>query len=158
MLLLLDWFIHLMTLGFQEAEKRGVPNRDDFLNLQQRTQHHCYFMDGTTSNNSNYSSDSTNRISYYAAAAAQHRRKIEYTRSLSQGSPRRLVPAASYLGVLLCLAASLLILPLVLPPLPPPPLMLLLLLPIGILGMLMVLAFMPSNDTKEITSSSHTYM
>lgn len=148
-----------MTLGFQEAEKRGVPNRDDFLNLQQRTQHHCYFMDGATSNNSNYSSDSTNRISYYAAAAAaQHRRKIEYTRSLSQGSPRRLVPAASYLGVLLCLAASLLILPLVLPPLPPPPLMLLLLLPIGILGMLMVLAFMPSNDTKEITSSSHTYM
>ncbi|XP_038875191.1 ARGOS-like protein [Benincasa hispida] len=146
-----------MSLGFQEAaEKKGVPNPDDFLNLQQRTQHYYFLMDGTP-NNSNFSSDSTNRISYYAAA--QHRRKLEYSRSLSQGTPRRLVPAASYLGVLLCLAASLLILPLVLPPLPPPPLMLLLLLPIGILGMLMVLAFMPSNDTKHITSSSsHTYM
>lgn len=82
---------------------------------------------------------------------------LEYTRSLSQGTARRLVPAATYLAVLVCLAASLLILPLILPPLPAPPLMLLLLLPIGILGMLMVLAFMPSNDAKDI-SSSHTYM
>ncbi|KAL0551652.1 hypothetical protein IC582_010741 [Cucumis melo] len=145
-----------MTLGFQEAEKRGVPNPNHFLNLHQPSRNHHYFMDAS-SNNSNFGSDSTNTITYYAAAA-QDRRKVEYLRSPSQGTPRRLVPAASYLGVLLCLAASLLILPLVLPPLPPPPLMLLLLLPIGILGMLMVLAFMPSNDTKDITSSSHTYM
>ncbi|KAL9240730.1 hypothetical protein vseg_014915 [Gypsophila vaccaria] len=55
----------------------------------------------------------------------------------------------SYLGlesvmVLVCLTASLLILPVILPPLPPPP-FLLLLVPIGIFGVLMVLAFMPSN-------------
>ncbi|XP_051118400.1 ARGOS-like protein [Andrographis paniculata] len=46
--------------------------------------------------------------------------------------------------LLVCLTASLLILPLVLPPLPPPP-FLLLLLPIAILALLMVLAFMPSD-------------
>ncbi|KAK8651149.1 hypothetical protein V6N13_140762 [Hibiscus sabdariffa] len=46
--------------------------------------------------------------------------------------------------LLICLTASLLILPLVLPPLPPPPSMLLL-LPIAILTVLMLLAFMPSN-------------
>ncbi|GAB2294206.1 hypothetical protein Dimus_028424 [Dionaea muscipula] len=44
--------------------------------------------------------------------------------------------------LLMCLTASLLILPLILPPLPPPPSMLLL-LPIGILAVLAVLAFMP---------------
>ncbi|RRT68367.1 hypothetical protein BHE74_00041695 [Ensete ventricosum] len=54
--------------------------------------------------------------------------------------------------VLICLTVSLLILPLVLPPLPPPPSMLLL-LPIGILVVLMILAFMPS-DIRNITSSS----
>ncbi|KAK1294521.1 hypothetical protein QJS10_CPA16g00029 [Acorus calamus] len=63
---------------------------------------------------------------------------------------------ASYFGVesflvLLCLTASLLLLPLVLPPLPPPP-FLLLLLPIGILGLLLVMAFMPS-DIRGIASS-----
>ncbi|URD92483.1 hypothetical protein MUK42_01970 [Musa troglodytarum] len=46
--------------------------------------------------------------------------------------------------ILICLTMSLLILPLVLPPLPPPPSMLLL-LPIAILGLLMILAFMPSD-------------
>lgn len=117
-------------------------------------------MDRTPNSNSNSKSKelfgcSPNRISYYTGA--QERQKVESTRSVSQGTARRLVPAASYLGVLVCLAASLLILPLILPPLPPPPLLLLLLLPIGILGMLMVLAFMPSNDTKDITSSQ-TYL
>lgn len=52
--------------------------------------------------------------------------------------------------VLICLTASLLILPLILPPLPPPP-FLLLLLPICILVVLMVLAFMPS-DVRNIAS------
>ncbi|KAF7851373.1 hypothetical protein BT93_L4044 [Corymbia citriodora subsp. variegata] len=46
--------------------------------------------------------------------------------------------------LLMCLTAILLILPLILPPLPPPPSMLLL-LPIAILTVLMILAFMPSN-------------
>ncbi|KAJ6805580.1 protein AUXIN-REGULATED GENE INVOLVED IN ORGAN SIZE-like [Iris pallida] len=53
--------------------------------------------------------------------------------------------------VLVCLAASLLILPLVLPPLSPPPLMFLL-IPIGIMAVLMLLAFMPS-DVRNIASS-----
>ncbi|XP_041013673.1 ARGOS-like protein [Juglans microcarpa x Juglans regia] len=86
-------------------------------------------------------------------------KKIEYQRSLShgKGSSRRLL-AASYFSLeslllLVCLTASLLILPLILPPLPPPPFMLLL-LPIGILAVLMVLAFMPSN-VRDIT---YTYV
>ncbi|XP_073307205.1 protein AUXIN-REGULATED GENE INVOLVED IN ORGAN SIZE-like [Primulina huaijiensis] len=53
------------------------------------------------------------------------------------------------LFLLVCLTASLLILPLILPPLPPPPFMLLL-LPICILAVLMVLAFMPSNVREMI--------
>ncbi|KAG6524120.1 hypothetical protein ZIOFF_014011 [Zingiber officinale] len=52
--------------------------------------------------------------------------------------------------VLLCLTASLLILPLILPVLPPPPLVILL-LPIGILVLLMIMAFMPS-DVRKIAS------
>nr|GEV58064.1 ARGOS-like protein [Tanacetum cinerariifolium] len=47
--------------------------------------------------------------------------------------------------VLVGLAASLLILPLILPPLPPPPFMLLL-LPLCIFGVLMVFAIMPSSS------------
>ncbi|KAL9377372.1 hypothetical protein Peur_028707 [Populus x canadensis] len=81
------------------------------------------------------------------------KRKMEYNRSLSQGSSRRLLTASHFslvsLLLLVCLTASLLILPLVLPPLPPPPFMLLL-LPIGILVLLMFLAFMPSN-ARDIT-------
>ncbi|PON32455.1 Auxin regulated protein [Parasponia andersonii] len=91
-------------------------------------------------------------------------RKMEYQyhRSLSQvgigkGSGRRLLPASYFslesLLLLICLTASLLILPLILPPLPPPP-FLLLLLPIGILLVLMFLAFMPSN-VRDIT---YTYV
>lgn len=75
---------------------------------------------------------------------------MERKRSFTQGGALRLLPAReSYfslesLFLLTCLTASLLILPLILPPLPPPPFMLLL-LPIGILVLLMLLAFMPSN-------------
>ncbi|XAR64525.1 hypothetical protein NMG60_11008250 [Bertholletia excelsa] len=80
-------------------------------------------------------------------------KKLEYCRSYSQGPNRRMLPASYFrlesLLLLLCLTASLLILPLILPPLPPPPLMLLL-LPIGILALLMILAFMPSN-ARDIT-------
>ncbi|KAJ1275153.1 hypothetical protein BS78_05G114400 [Paspalum vaginatum] len=53
--------------------------------------------------------------------------------------------------VLACLAVSLLILPLVLPPLPPPP-SLLLWLPVGLLLLLIVLAFMPT-DVRSMASS-----
>ncbi|EEF29048.1 conserved hypothetical protein [Ricinus communis] len=86
------------------------------------------------------------------------KKKMEYQRSLSQGSSgRRLFPASYFslesLLLLICLTASLLILPLILPPLPPPP-FLLLLLPIGILAVLMILAFMPAN-ARDIT---YTYV
>nr|POE46344.1 protein auxin-regulated gene involved in organ size [Quercus suber] len=86
-------------------------------------------------------------------------KKIEFQRTLShgKGSGRRLLPANYFslesLLLLVCLTVSLLILPLILPPLPPPPFMLLL-LPIGILAVLMVLAFMPSN-VRDIT---YTYV
>ncbi|KAM0940732.1 hypothetical protein DsansV1_C18g0153371 [Dioscorea sansibarensis] len=49
-----------------------------------------------------------------------------------------------------CLTASLLFLPLILPPLPPPPIMLLL-LPIGILLVLLLLGFMPSDKMLKTT-------
>ncbi|CAL8172866.1 unnamed protein product [Prunus armeniaca] len=80
----------------------------------------------------------------------RHIKTMEYRRTLShgRGSGRRLLPASYFslesLLLLICLTATLLILPLMLPPLPPPPFMLLL-LPIGILAVLMILAFMPSN-------------
>lgn len=91
----------------------------------------------------------------------QHQRKVEYHRTLSQGkgsSRRLLAMPASYFSLeslllLLCLTASLLILPLILPPLPPPPFMLLL-VPIGILAVLMILAFMPSH-ARDVT---YTYV
>ncbi|KAK8971477.1 hypothetical protein KSP40_PGU002286 [Platanthera guangdongensis] len=59
--------------------------------------------------------------------------------------------SAQSVMILLCLAVSLLILPLILPPLPPPPLMLLV-LPVVILLFLVILAFMPS-DVRNIASS-----
>ncbi|CAL9754023.1 unnamed protein product [Musa acuminata subsp. burmannicoides] len=58
---------------------------------------------------------------------------------------------AEFFLVLVCLTASLLVLPLVLPALPPPPSSLLF-VPIGILLVLLVLAFMPS-DAGDIASS-----
>ncbi|CAL9193673.1 unnamed protein product [Musa hybrid cultivar] len=68
-----------------------------------------------------------------------------------RGSPTNYFSTESFV-VMICLTVSLLILPLILPPLPPPPSMLLL-LPIGLLVVLMILAFMPS-DIRNITSSS----
>ncbi|WOL04464.1 protein AUXIN-REGULATED INVOLVED IN ORGAN SIZE-like [Canna indica] len=53
--------------------------------------------------------------------------------------------------ILVWLLATLIFLPLLLPPLPSPPI-LLLLVPVGILVMLLILAFLPS-DVKSITSS-----
>lgn len=70
-----------------------------------------------------------------------------------KGKMRRYFTAESVV-LLGCLTVSLLILPLVLPPLPPPP-FLLLLLPILILGLLMFLAFMPS-DARHVTT--YTYV
>lgn len=89
-------------------------------------------------------------------------KKTEYRRSYSQVHSRRIIPSG-YFGlesflVLICLTASLLLLPLILPPLPPPPFMLLL-LPIGILAVLVILAFRPPTTTtttvhRDITHAS----
>lgn len=88
-------------------------------------------------------------------------KKTEYRRSYSQVHSRRIIPSG-YFGlesflVLICLTASLLLLPLILPPLPPPPFMLLL-LPIGILAVLVILAFRPTTTTtavyRDITHAS----
>ncbi|KAK4801671.1 hypothetical protein SAY86_022158 [Trapa natans] len=83
-------------------------------------------------------------------APAIGRKRVEFKDDKSPSRDKnelRLLPASYFtlesLFLLVCLTASLLILPLVLPPLPPPPFMLLL-IPIGILGLLMVLALMPS--------------
>lgn len=76
-------------------------------------------------------------------------------RPLARANSRKSFPLSYFsvesLLVLLCLTASLLLLPLILPPLPPPPFMLLL-VPIGILLVLLILAFMPS-DVRDIASS-----
>ncbi|KAM0969063.1 hypothetical protein ACFX13_017636 [Malus domestica] len=98
------------------------------------------------------------KVEYYHQIQRQGK-AIEYRRTLSHGGGgvRRMLPASYFslesLLLLVCLAATLLILPLIVPPLPPPPFMLLL-LPIGILGVLMILAFMPSN-VRDLT---YTYV
>ncbi|CAK9161949.1 unnamed protein product, partial [Ilex paraguariensis] len=51
--------------------------------------------------------------------------------------------------VLAILTASLLVLPPILPPLPPPP-MLLMLFPVGIMALLMFLAFSPANGAANV--------
>ncbi|XP_010524206.1 PREDICTED: ARGOS-like protein [Tarenaya hassleriana] len=84
-------------------------------------------------------------------------KKHEIRRTMSaQNSPRRLIPASYFsiesLVLLVGLTASLLILPLILPPLPPPPFMLLL-VPIGILAVLMILAFIPTSNPKNVACS-----
>ncbi|KAI3470266.1 hypothetical protein Pfo_026929 [Paulownia fortunei] len=82
-------------------------------------------------------------------------KKLDYRRSFSQGHGKRMFRyfTLESLFLLVCLTVSLLILPLILPPLPPPPFMLLL-LPIFIMGLLMVLAFMPFG-VRDVT---HTYV
>ncbi|KAL5722294.1 hypothetical protein ACHQM5_005832 [Ranunculus cassubicifolius] len=80
------------------------------------------------------------------------RKNRNYFRSFSQGNNKKSSNfSVKSLLLLACLTAFLLILPVVLPPLPPPPFMMLL-IPIGILAVLMVLAFMPS-DVRNINSS-----
>ena len=80
-------------------------------------------------------------------------------RPLTQANSRRSFTSSHFsvesILVLLCLTASLLLLPLVLPPLPPPPSMLLL-LPIGMLLVLIILAFMPS-DVRDISKCHVQY-
>jgi len=72
-----------------------------------------------------------------------------YERSFSPSSKKQQASSNGYFSiesmlVLVGLTASLLILPLMLPTLPPPPLMFLV-VPVGILALLLVIAFMPYN-------------
>ncbi|WOL16088.1 hypothetical protein Cni_G24870 [Canna indica] len=95
------------------------------------------------------------RIRARKSLAAGRSPRMELKSSHSQGNRSRGSRSSYFtvqsLLVLVCLTASLLVLPLVLPPLPPPPL-LLLLLPICILVLLVVLAFKPS-DVRDIAAS-----
>ncbi|CAN6978527.1 hypothetical protein BRARA_I04126 [Brassica rapa] len=81
---------------------------------------------------------------------------LENSKHELRRTQKRLMTPASYfslesLVLMVGLTASMLILPLVLPPLPPPPFMLLL-IPIGIMVLLVVLAFMPSSSkAKDVT-------
>ncbi|KAL6504146.1 hypothetical protein OROGR_026069 [Orobanche gracilis] len=82
------------------------------------------------------------------------RRNLDYnySRSFSQGQNGKMVVrcfTSESMFLLICLTASLLILPVVLPPLPPPPI-LFLLVPICILALLMVLALMPYNIVHRV--------
>ncbi|KAK4285342.1 hypothetical protein QN277_002050 [Acacia crassicarpa] len=58
-----------------------------------------------------------------------------------------------YVLVLVALAASMVLLPLMLPPLPPPPLVLLF-FPVGIMAALMLLAFSPSEVNRSAVAYS----
>ncbi|CAH8265892.1 unnamed protein product [Arabidopsis lyrata] len=129
--------------------------QNDIINIQE----HC-----SLNNNSKVMDmrrDNRKNMTFRGSAPAPIVGKQELFRTLSsQNSPRRLISASYFslesMVVLVGLTASLLILPLILPPLPPPPFMLLL-IPIGIMVLLMVLAFMPSSNSKHVTSCS-TFM
>ncbi|KAF5783185.1 hypothetical protein HanXRQr2_Chr11g0505011 [Helianthus annuus] len=85
-----------------------------------------------------------NMSSSYGSATTVEQRWSVYRKTETMVSKTKSDFSVETVLVLVGLAASLLILPLILPPLPPPPLMLLL-LPIVILGGLMVFAFLPNS-------------
>lgn len=119
---------------------REISNlQNDIINIQDRY-----------SNNGVMDVGRNNRKSM-SFRSSPEKSKQELRRSFS--AQKRLMIPANYfslesLFLLVGLTASLLILPLVLPPLPPPPFMLLL-VPIGIMVLLVVLAFMPSSDSNN---------
>ncbi|KAJ0510687.1 hypothetical protein HanIR_Chr11g0543591 [Helianthus annuus] len=84
-----------------------------------------------------------NMSSSYGGATTVEQRRLVYRKTETMVSKKSDFSVETVL-VLVGLAVSLLILPLILPPLPPPPLMLLL-LPIVIMGGLMVFAFLPNS-------------
>ncbi|GAB4858971.1 hypothetical protein Ancab_010443 [Ancistrocladus abbreviatus] len=92
-----------------------------------------------------------------AARTVDDVNRRDYQRSFSQVNVKKSFRVSYFslesMLLLVCLTASLLILPLIVPPLPPPPFMLLF-LPIAILALLMILAFMPYN-ARDVT---YTYM
>ncbi|CAH8342117.1 unnamed protein product [Eruca vesicaria subsp. sativa] len=116
---------------------RKTPNlQNDIINIQER-----------------YSNNRKNINFHRPPVTVPENSKYELRRTFS--SQKRLMIPANCFGIeslvlLVGLTASLLILPLVLPPLPPPPFMLLL-VPIGIMVLLIVLAFMPSSKARDVT-------
>lgn len=135
-------------MSYTHTESESRYSRSGLINLED----HCA-MDFTGKRNT-----APNNQQAYSCSIPPYRseqKKMEYQKRLiTQGSGRRLLPSGCFsiesLFLLICLTATLLILPLILPPLPPPP-FLLLLLPIGILVVLVFLAFMPTN-ARVITS------
>ncbi|KAM1061349.1 hypothetical protein ACFX2I_025798 [Malus domestica] len=152
-----------MNFDVPEADRLRLVLSQGFIHLPDRSSTSCV-MDIKTRKVSGAHTpepsptDHGQKVQYYHQIQRQGK-ATEYRRTLShgRGTGRRLLPASYFslesLLLLVCLTATLLILPLVLPPLPPPPLMLLL-LPIGILAVLMILAFMPSN-VRDLT---YTYV
>lgn len=132
-----------------EAEQLRLPKHS--TNLQDHHSRRAMMDVRTMKNNSN--SPPFPRKGPHTATTFVESRKIEYQRSFSQGHGRKMFSKSYFslesLFILICLTASLLVLPLILPPLPPPPFMLLL-LPICLLLVLVVLAFMPSN-VRDVT-------
>ncbi|KAJ0255566.1 auxin-regulated protein [Hirschfeldia incana] len=113
--------------------RKTPASQNDIINIQER-----------------YSNNRKN-IDFRRPPVPENSSRYELRRTFS--SQKRLMIPANYfsletLVILVGLTASLLILPLVLPPLPPPPFMLLL-VPIGIMVLLIVLAFMPSSSSKS---------
>ncbi|URE08098.1 hypothetical protein MUK42_18535 [Musa troglodytarum] len=90
------------------------------------------------------------RNTFASGSSMEHKRTPMHHEPDRRTSPSTYFSIESFL-LLAFVTASLLILPLILPPLPPPPPMLLL-LPIGLLVVLLILAFMPS-DIRNIASS-----
>ncbi|CAN6540510.1 unnamed protein product [Malus baccata var. baccata] len=152
-----------MNFDVPEADRSRLVLLQGFIHLPDRSSTSCA-MEMKTKNISGAQTldpsqaDQGTKVEYYHQIQRQGK-TIEYRRTLSHGGGgvRRMLPASYFslesLLLLVCLAATLLILPLIVPPLPPPPFMLLL-LPIGILGVLMILAFMPSN-VRDLT---YTYV
>lgn len=152
--------MNIEVAGDSAVSSKGLIN----LHLHERCWTHIMdHIDGSKSRRNTNGAASASALKGTKMEYQQYQYQDQYHRSLSlsqgvgKGSSRRLLPASYFslesLLLLLCLTASLLILPLILPPLPPPP-FLLLLLPIGILALLMILAFMPSN-VRDIT---YTYV
>ncbi|KAG6473726.1 hypothetical protein ZIOFF_067643 [Zingiber officinale] len=95
--------------------------------------------------------ESRNRGSRMATSSGMRHSKAQSQEQDHKSYPNTYFSLESFL-LLLFFTASLLILPLILPPLPPPP-SLLLLLPIGLLIVLMILAFMPTDIEMSSTTS-----
>ncbi|OEL36701.1 hypothetical protein BAE44_0002280 [Dichanthelium oligosanthes] len=93
------------------------------------------------------------RGAMHGAEQKQHRRPQGTETSRGQGPPPPGYFTAELVMAFLFVAVSLALLPLVLPPLSPPP-FLLLLVPVGLLAVLVALAFVPLDAQSHLVGSS----